>query len=340
MNKFNTKSWFVGIDISKDSIDVSLFNKYNSNSYYDQRFKNDLKGFDLMLKWLLKHQANLNDCLFCMEHTGTYGLLLFTWLSGKETDFCVESGLQIKRSLGITRGKNDKVDARRIAKYAFVNRESLSPFTLPTKSLIQIKQLLTYRDQLIKCRGSFKNSLKSHKQYQQISELSFVAEDIQEQIESLSKRIVRLEERILETIQSDPALKTNFKLATSVTGIGFVIAAFMLVTTNNFSSFENGRKYACYTGNAPFELSSGKSIKHPRSVSHLANKRLKTLLSNGANAAYRSDPEIRNFYKRKTEEGKDHKLIINAISCKLINRVFAVIKRQTPYVTTYQQKIV
>jgi hypothetical protein len=53
-----------------------------------------------------------------MEHTGTYGLLLFAWLSQLGIDYCVEPGIKIKRSSGITRRKNDKVDARKIADYA------------------------------------------------------------------------------------------------------------------------------------------------------------------------------------------------------------------------------
>ena len=72
-------------------------------------------------------------------------------------------------------------------------------------------------------------------------------------------------------------------------------------------------------------------------MSHLGNKKLKTLLSNGANSAKSWDPEIRAYYKRKIDEGKEHKAVINAISCKLVNRVFAVVKRQTPYVSIYQQ---
>jgi len=111
----------------------------------------------------------------------------------------------------------------------------------------------------------------------------------------------------------------------------------MLVTTNNFTGFENGRKYACYSGIAPFEHTSGISIKGKTRVSNLANKKIKALLSNGANSAYKWDPEMKKYYKRKIAEGKDHKLVINAISCKLVNRVFAVIKRQTPFVVTYKQ---
>ncbi|MFC2112889.1 transposase, partial [Bacteroidota bacterium] len=156
-------------------------------------------------------------------------------------------------------------------------------------------------------------------------------------IEECVLRIGRIDDQIKDLIKSDDSLKKNFDLATSVKGIGLVIAAFMLVTTNNFTSFEDGRKYACYSGIAPFESSSG-NFQGKAKVSHLANKRVKALLSNGANAAYKWDPEIKAYYERKIKEGKHHKLVINSIRCKLVNRVFAVVKRQTPYVNIYQQK--
>jgi len=129
----------------------------------------------------------------------------------------------------------------------------------------------------------------------------------------------------------------NYKLATSVIGVAFVIASYMLVTTNNFTSFDNGREYACYSGIAPFPYESGSSIKGKTKISNLANKKIKAILSNGANSSALWDPEMKKYYKRKAAEGKDHRLIINSIRCKLVNRVFAVVNRQTPYVSIYQQ---
>ena len=338
-NKGMKKTDFLGIDISKDFIDCSLLNAKRPVSFRDNHFNNDLDGFDAMLKWLLKNKTDLDRCLFCMEHTGTYGLLLFAWLGEKGADFCVEPGLKIKRSLGMTRGKDDQIDARRIADYACTHADKLKLFTLPSQLIISIKQLLTYREQLVRIRTSFKNSIKSHQQYEHITKNKTVTDDISKLIEDYSSRIKSIEQKITEAINSDPELQKNFLLSTSVKGIGLVIAAFMLVTTNNFAAFEDGRQYACYSGVAPFENRSGISIKGKTSVSHLANNTIKTMLSRGANSASKWDPELKSYYKRKREEGKDHKLIINAISCKLINRVFAVVKRQSPYVITYQQKI-
>jgi transposase len=340
MNILLKKTNFIGVDISKDTLDLSLIQGSTYGTFHDKKVDNSFKGFDVILEWMGKEKVKPEDCLFCMEHTGTYGLLFFAWLSQMGLDYCVEPGLKIKKSLGLTRGKNDKVDARRIADYAFTNKAKLKLFTLPSTLIIQVKQLLTYRDQLVKIKSSLKNSLKSHEQYQRISDLKSVTEQINLQIEENKVRINQIEKQIVDLIGSDPEMKKNFELATSVKGIGLVIGAFMLVTTNNFTGFENGRKYACYSGIAPFEHTSGTSIRGKTMVSHLGNKKMKTLLSNGANSAYKWDPEIRAYYKRKEDEGKDHKLIINSISCKLVNRVFAVVKRQTPFVNIYQQNFI
>ncbi len=337
MDKFTKKKAFIGIDISKDQLDLALLKEGTYGTFEDKKVSNSFSGFEDIGKWLKKRKINLMDCLFCMEHTGTYGLLLFAWLSQMGIDFSVEPGLKIKRSLGITRGKNDKLDARRIADYVYSNKAKMESFIMPSSLVIQIKQLLTYRDQLTRISTSLKNSLESHGQYQRVSGLKSITDEITGQITELKQRINKIEGQIKSLIESNEELKKNYKLATSVKGIGFVIASFMLVTTNNFTGFENGRKYACYSGIAPFEHTSGTSIKGKTRVSNLANKKMKALLSNGANAAYKWDPELKTYYKRKIAEGKDHKLVINSISCKLVNRVFAVIKRQTPYVSTYKQ---
>lgn len=339
-NKFTKKKCFIGVDISKDTLDIALLTEENYGIFNDLKVENTFKGYNKIEKWLNKQNISLKDCLFCMEHTGTYGLVLFAWLDQMEVDYCVEPGMRIKRSIGMARGKNDKIDARRIAEYAYLNRVKLKKFELPSTLLLQVKQLLTYRDQLVKIRTSLKNSLKNHEQYKRVTGLRNLPDDILQQIEEYDQRITATEKQIKDIINTDKELKKNFKLATSVKGIGLVITAFMLVTTNNFKSFENGRKYACYSGIAPFENSSGTSINGKSKISPMANKKIKALLSNGANSACIWDAEIKAYYQRKKAEGKEHNLVINSIRCKLVNRVFAVIKRQTPYVNTYQQKFI
>lgn len=336
MDKSKEKKWFIGIDISNETLDVSIVNEQYPNQFKDKKVSNDIAGFESILKWFKSLKVNPKDCMFCMEHTGTYGLLLFGWLESKGITFSVISGLEIKKSLGLTRGKNDKVDARRIANYAREKNRTLPIYHLPGKNIVQIKQLLTFRDQLVRYQTGFKNSKNHHKQYGIVTKNEAIVEDIELLIKDLKKRILALEKEIIAIIKSDEDLKKNFDNASSVKGVGLITTAFMIVTTNNFKAFDNGRSYCCYTGTAPFGVSSGIS-KGKEKTSHFANKRVRSLLSNGANSAITNDPEIREFYLRKSKEGKDAKVIANAVSCKLINRVFATVKRGTPYVAIYSQ---
>ena len=336
MGKFSKKNYFVGVDISKETLDLSLISQESYGSYKDKKINNTLKGYSEFKSWLKKKNIRKEDVMFCMAHTGTYGLMFFAWLTQEGYDFCVEAGLQIKRSLGMVRGENDQIDARRIADYAYTHKDKLKDFHLPSTLIFQIKQMLTYREQMVRVRTSMKNSLASHKQYEELTGLNEITDRISRDIEHYNQQIKEIEEKIVSLIDNDPEMKKNFELARSVKGIGLVITAFMLVTTNNFTSFENGRKYASFAGIAPFEHTSGKSIRGRTRTSSMGHKKIKTLLSNGANSACKWDAQIHAYYQRKLKEGKDHKVIINAVSCKLVNRVFSVVKRQTPYVTTYE----
>jgi transposase len=331
------KNCFIGIDVSKDTLDVALLSLSAPEKYVEKRFANSPVGYKALLSWIKKQKSKPEESVFCMEHTGVYSLNPAVFFAEQSLFVSVVPALEIKRSIGVTRGKNDKIDARRIASFAFDKRKKLRPYTLPGKSLLQIKQLLTYRNQLRKECSSYKVSIKSHERYRLNTGLDYVTSELKNQIEELERRIVNVEKQIEHIINEEDSLKKNNDLVRSVKGIGPVTSAFLLVTTSNFSNFDCGRKYACYSGVAPFEHSSGTSIRGKTAVSHLANKRMKTLLYNAANSAVICDPELKNYYQRKKSEGKDHQLIMNAICCKLIYRVFAVIKRQSPFVNLYKE---
>ncbi|QCK15040.1 transposase [Mangrovivirga cuniculi] len=110
----------------------------------------------------------------------------------------------------------------------------------------------------------------------------------------------------------------------------------LICTTNGFENFTNWRQLACYAGVAPFEYSSGSSIKGKTRVSHYADKQLKSLLNMCALSSKKYDPQMKNYFDRKIKEGKNKMLVLNNIRCKLLSRVFAVINRQTPYINTYK----
>lgn len=324
--------WFVGIDISQEQLDVAVFMDPHRCHYLTSTFHNNFSGFDKLKQWLEENSIDPAQCVFCMENTGTYNLLLIHYMQMQNWWFCVENPHHLKKSIGLQRGKNDQVDAKRIAEYAFMSSHKLQRYQMPAKNLLKIKQLLTYRDHLVKTQTSFKNCVKSHNHYNTLTENTHISEDIQHYIDDLREKINKTEKEIHKLINQDSGLKKTYDLATSVTGIGHVLASYLMVTTHNFLLFNDGRKYACYVGVAPFEQESGKSLKGNTQVSPFGNKTVKSIFHNGVNSAIQHDPELKAYAQRKLNEGKHQMKVKNAAINKIINRVFATIKRGTPYV--------
>lgn len=326
------KKWYVGIDISKDHLDVAVFVEPENNRYLTTTINNDFSGFDELKHWLERNTINPPDCAFCMESTGTYNLLLLHYMQMQNWWFCVENPHHLKKSIGLQRGKNDQIDAKRIAEYAFMCSHKLQQYQMPAKNLMKIKQLLTYRHQLVKTKTSFQNCLKSHNQYNALTENTHISQEIEGSITDLKSKIKKTEKEIHELIKEDNGLKKNFDLAKSVSGIGQILASYLLVTTHNFSSFNDGRKYACFIGVAPFENESGKSSKGKTQVSPFGNKTIKSLFHNGVNSAIRHDLDLKVYSQRKLNEGKNKMKVKNATINKIIHRAFTTVKRQKPYV--------
>ncbi len=143
---------FIGIDIRAASapkitasavrFDVCLCCEEQPDRFVHGKFANSAAGCKQLLVWLKKHKVALDQCFFAMEHTGWYTLELCCFLQDNQLAFALYSPLHLKRSLGITRGKNDResplrVDAQRIAHYAFLYRHKLTPTLLPSKSLLK-----------------------------------------------------------------------------------------------------------------------------------------------------------------------------------------------------------
>lgn len=324
------KTYFIGIDISMDTLDVCILNDCNEKQTV-LKVENSIKGIEKMIDSASGFEPD-SEQRYCFENTGNYGLLLCRMLEDQKICYYQVPALEIKLSQGIQRGKNDRIDAWRIANYLKTFAKDLKPYVLPEKALLKVKNLLTYRNILIKVRTQFKNEKKAFYQASKISDVDFEMEDITYHIQQLDKKITLIEEKIKQQINSEVRINRNFEKITKIKGVGFLTAAYMIVLTNNFTSFQNPRKFNCYAGLAPFEHTSGTSIKGKTKTSKLRNKRIKTVLFNGANSAIIYDEELKAYYKRKKEQGKAHNSIINAVCCKLVYRMFAVVKREQPFV--------
>lgn len=329
-------NWFVGIDISSATLDVSVRTSGTETEIAHRRFSNDLTGFKEILSWLRSSEVAPGRSWFCMEHTGIYGLELSCFLTKKKLRYTISSPLHIKRMMGIVRGKNDKADSKLIAEFAYLYRDRLQPSEMPSKTLISLRILINHRQSLVKRRAELKRESHYLKRAGLVTNVNFVSGSIQREMEWLNTEIDRTEEEMTDLIKQDELVKTKFDLISSVPGVGLVVASSLLVQTRNFEGFETGRQLACYTGSAPFEYQSGSSIRGRTKTHPIANRQLKALLTNSAFVALKYDPEIKSYYDRKTAEGKAPMSVINAIRCKQIYRMFSVVKRGTPFVKTVQ----
>jgi len=318
----------VGIDVSKLVLDLHCYGHLASPGPVG----NNMPGFKKMAKWIkCKVSKDKEEVMVVMEYTGIYTYNLERFLQEEGIKYVKRPALDIQRSAGIRRGKSDVMDAKMISEYGWLRQEKLKPMTPVNDHLTELKQLMAYRDKIVADRASYQSRIKELKGQMQERMNKDIEESSQYMMDVFTTEIKRIEKKIHEKISADEELKTNYDLVTSVAGIGFTTAVHLIVTTENFTRFDNHRKFACYAGVAPFDHKSGTSIRGKTRVSHLANKKIKSLLTMAAFTAVKYDKDLKAKYEQKVQEGKPKMSAINIIRVKLIERVFTVIKRQSKY---------
>ncbi len=280
------------------------------------------------------------SCLLCMEHSGYCGAPLLNALgSTVGTNIWLENALHIKRSIGLQRGRSDKVDAGRIAAYCLGFQRKARLWEPVPASMERLGLLLSHRDRMVKSLMSLRNTLKE--------EAGFVPDEIHGEMVGLSTpAIVALESvvkgfdtKIEELLKKDPALSRQAEIVQSLPGFGPVVAPRIIEVTRGFARLTDPRAFACYAGVAPFEHSSGTSIRGRARVSHLANKDIKKMLHLAALVTIRKGNIMHGFYQRKVAEGKNKMSVINAVRNKLVHILLACIKNDTTYQKNYQHAL-
>ena len=321
----------IGADLSKKTIDFATADASHI------KVSNDPAGYQQFMGWLKKQRINSRQMMIVMEHTGLYSHRLEQYLHAQQVSFTKVPAIAIKLSLGIVRGKNDKIDAKRIARYGVEKQASLVAEGPVDKILERLQMLHSTRDRVVRTRASILRAVKEYQETCGLKKTDLIISSQRRIIKCMTDEIVKLDHEIAKVLSSEPSLKKNNELLQSITSVGQVVALASILTTRNFTRFPNGRKYACYCGTAPFENKSGSSIRGKTKVSHLADKSMKRLLDLAAKTAIQYDKELRDYYLRRTTAGKSKMSTINIVRNKIIHRMFAVIKRQTPFIKDYLQ---
>ena len=334
------KKVFIGIDFSKLKFDVAIYLSDTKEIVSSNVFDNELPGYKQLIKWINKTiDCNKADVLFCGEHTGYYSSNLSVFLHESGYDLWLVSGLQIKLSQGIKREKTDKIDACHIAQYACRFEDKVVLFTPVSSTLEQLRDLLSYRDRLVEFKKILKTSAGELKRVRSSDSGQYICDESLNQIKQLSLKIRDCEKRIEALIKQDISLATNYKLMNTVKGIGMVNAVLILIATANFTLFLDPRKFGCYCGVVPFKHSSGTSVRGKTRVSQMANKKIKTALTQAARNSVMYDPLLKEYYQKKRSEGKTDALAINNVRNKLIHRIFAVVRSGQNYDLNYTHSL-
>jgi transposase len=283
--------------------------------------------------------VDLTKVLFCMEHTGIYGMILMRMLFQRSLIVCVEGAASIKLSLGLQRGKSDRVDARRIAEYAMRYTDRLKQWKPKREVLEKLQALNGMRSRLIKARNIINSHTKEVGKFLGKQQYGMLKKGTHDSLKAIDKDILKVDAEIAVLIKSDEHLKRLSDLVTSVDNVGIVTCSAILVKTNEFQDFTDAKKFACTSGVAPFEHSSGRSVRGKTRVSHRAHKDLKTLLHMCALGAIQRKGELQDFYLRRVGEGKNKMLVLNAVRNKLIHRIFAVVRDGVMYQKNYQYNL-
>ena len=337
------KKLFIGIDFSKEKIDVAIIfaeGLTETSMRLFNEFKNSVSGYKQLVKWVEEssNETEPSLWLFCGENTGDYSKPLCNFLYGRGFDMWLENAKSIKDASGIRRLKSDRTDANMIAEYAMRNNDKAIVYEPLSESLSQLRELFLYRQMVVRHRCSFQVRRGEKRLNMEKSPVkTMISQSGRHIVTELNKEIEKIDKHIAELIDSDDELAQVFTIVTSIPGIGTQNAVCLMVYTDNFRRFNfDSRKIACYYGIAPFGRDSGTSVHTDPHVHYMANRQIKAMLSQAALSAAKFNPVIASYYSRLIERGKKWQIVLNNVKNKLVHIVTAMVRNKQLFDKDYK----
>ena len=331
---FNEKDVFVGIDFSKDTFDATATGDFGT--HYG-KYTNDAQGWRRLLSDLRKcagRNGLRRRCLLCGEDTGVYSSAAAGFLSRDGWDVWIDSPYRIRQSLGIIRGKSDRVDSGRIADYARRFADRAEAYSEPSASVRTLEALQMQR------KGFVDDNRTAHQNRKRCIAAMNLPKGVRSRmleredaaIKRLGRMIADIEAEMESAVAEDAEVARNLAAVKSAPGIGLVTAVEIIILTRNFMRFgHDPRRFASFCGLAPFASQSGTSLSVRPHVSRLAHPALRPMLSMCALSAIRHDPKMREYYSRLIARGKERGVALNNVKNKMIHIAFALARKGEKY---------
>lgn len=304
---------FIGIDISKNNLDVHVLPESLSFSYpYETK----------AIKALIKKLKSFTPELIVMEATGGYEISIGAQLAAAGLNVAIVNPRQIRdyaRALGKL-AKTDKIDAYVIARFAQgVKPESREQLTLKE---YELKSLVARRQQLIDMRSAEKNRLSR-------AGVTQVKNGIQKMIRIIDAQIKAIDNELHNEIKKSPTWSKKLELITSFDGVGDNTAHTLLFSLPELGNL-NRQEIAALVGVAPFNRDSGTMRGKRTIVGGRANIR-RVLHMPTLSAATRWNKALGAFYCRLIANGKKHSVALTACMRKLLITLNAMLKNNEMY---------
>jgi transposase len=298
---------FVGIDVSKNSLDVHILEtkaSFRTSSKPEGR------------QQLLEKLPSPKTCLIVLEASGGYERIIVCDLVAAGHLVAVVNPSQIRhyaKALGV-KAKTDKVDAKVIARFAHDVKPRPQAEEQARQS--QLEELVARRRQLLELRTAESNR-------KGITLTKPVQQSLQRSINNANKDLKKIEQAIVALIESHDDWQGRMTQLTSMPGVGPVTAATLVAELPELGQL-NRKEVAALVGVAPYTRESGQY----RGQSKIWGGRttVRSALYMAAMNAMKHNPAIKAFSERLKGRGKKGKVVQVACMRKLLTTLNTMVR--------------
>ena len=297
---------FVGIDVSKSFVDVSVYPK--GNTWRVEHSSADTTA-------LAEELAELKPAVVVVEATGGLEMSLTATLSVAGLPVVVVNPKRVRdfaRATGRL-AKTDKLDAQVLAQFGAMVRPQVRP--LPDAARLELRALVARRQQLLEMMTAEKSRLRRT--------TPGVRHRIEVNVRWLREQLKKLDRDLGDFLKSGPLWQEDARILRSVSGIGPIVSATLIARLPELGSV-NSKQAASLLGVAPLNRDSA-TFRGKRTVWG-GRGDLRTALYMATLVATRYNPVIRAFYQRLCAAGKPKKVALIACMRKLLVILNSMIK--------------
>lgn len=322
MNK--VVSAYVGVDVSKKTLDVTLLNEKGRKRR--KRVANTTDGIQALHNWLQKQTDG--QVHVCMESTSVYWEELAEILYEAGCKVSVVNPVRIKgyAMSQLRRNKTDALDGDVIAD--FCKTQEPPTWKSPTAEQKKLRALVRHLEVLKKSRTQQSNRLETCRDEEVAASLDMLLNTIDVEIKQIKKRIN-------DFINQNPDLKEKKELLETIKGFGEKTAIHILAEMFDIEDYENAKAVAADAGITASHHESGTSVRRKPKISRMGKAAIRSALHYPAITAIEHNPVVKKLAKRLEARGKKKSVIRVAAMRKLMHLAYGVIKNKKPFDPAY-----